>query len=68
MGIEACAGAHYLDVDGQYIRHTRQLMGGQFVLYVKADKNDLVDGEGIRSIRSPREAGLMNDGCVPTMC
>ena len=48
IGMEACSGAHYWARTLISFGHTVKLMAPQFVRpYIKSNKNDLVDAEGI---------------------
>jgi transposase len=48
IGMEACASAHYWGRTLERFGHTVRLMAPQFVKpYVKANKNDVADAEGI---------------------
>ena len=48
IGMEACGGAHYWAREIRELGHEVRLMAGQFVKpYVKGNKNDYNDAEGI---------------------
>lgn len=48
IGMEACAGAHYLARKATEFGHTPKLMAAKFVKpYVKSNKNDFLDAEAI---------------------
>ncbi len=53
VGIEACGGAHYWARTFISMGHTAKMMAPQFVKpYVKSNKNDPNDAEGINEARS----------------
>jgi transposase len=56
IGMEACSGAHYWARKFQAMGHTVKLMAPQFVKpYVKSNKNDANDAEGIcEAVSRPR--------------
>src|SRR5271166_5654577 len=48
IGIEACAGAHFIGAALRSQEHEGRLMPAQFVKpYVKSNKNDFIDAEAI---------------------
>jgi transposase len=48
IGLEACAGAHFLGRALRKQRHDVRLIAGQFVKpFVKSNKNDFIDAEAI---------------------
>jgi transposase len=55
IGMEACGGAHYWARQLEALGHTAKLMAPQFVKpYVKTNKNDAADAEGIcEAVRRP---------------
>lgn len=55
IGMEACGGAHYWARQLEALGHTAKLMAPQFVKpYVKSNKNDAADAEGIcEAVRRP---------------
>lgn len=48
VAMEACAGAHFLGRKAQHFGHDARLLPGQYArAYVKSQKNDYADAEGI---------------------
>src|SRR6185437_14241106 len=62
IGLEACAGAHFLGAALRGQGHEVRLIPGQFIKpYRKSNKNDFLDGEADRRSREQREHALCAD-------
>jgi len=59
IGLEACAGAHFMGARLREQGHEVRLIHAQFVKpYRKSNKNDFIDGEGDRRSREQTEHAL----------
>src|SRR6478672_6892712 len=59
IGLEACAGAHFMGARLREQGHEVRLIPAQFVKpYRKSNKNDFIDGEGDRRSREQTEHAL----------